>query len=73
MQNFFLDKYSFGKYKGTILKDVPESDVDYLYWTLDNLDASHEMSRAFAKNIEARISEIENKGATDGKKEKPTG
>lgn len=73
MQNYFIDKFSFGKYKGTALKDVPDSDSDYLYWTLDNLDAGHDTSKEFAKHVQARISEIENKrqGEKNGTKEKP--
>lgn len=68
MENYYENKYSFGKYKGTSLKDIPDSDTDYLYWTLDNLDAAHSTSRAFAKNVEARINEIEekNKGGFNG-------
>jgi hypothetical protein len=37
--NISLDyRFTFGKHKGELLKDVFVSDVGYLRWCLDNID-----------------------------------
>lgn len=44
--------FAFGKYKGSVIKDVAVSDKGYLKWMLGNMDLNEDMTYTITKALE---------------------